>query len=139
MPVTAAYRATRQQVLAFRLDGHHLARRRPAEDLVEVAGACGVRNTPPGSALLALNARLAGITADAVDAALAENGALVEVLGMRISPWIVPTCAVATFTLGALPSDEASLRGVLTNHLSVLDRAGVSASEALDLATDAAR
>jgi hypothetical protein len=98
-----------------------------------------MRNTPPGSALPALNARMEGLTADAVDAALGEDKTLVEVLGMRISPWIVPTRDIAIFTLGALPTDEASLRGVLTNHTGALDKAGMSATDALALAVQAAQ
>jgi len=137
--VTVAHRATRDQVLRVRLDAHQLARRRPLADLVEVAAACGIRNTPPGSALLALGARMHGLTADAVDDALTEQKALVEVLGMRISPCIVPSRDLAVFTLGALPRDEASLRGVLANHTGVLDRAGMSAMEALARAVDAAQ
>ena len=129
----------RAQVLRFRLAGHQLASRRPPGDLLSVAGACGVRNTPPGSSVLALGARLTNLAPEAIDAALADQKSLVEVLGPRISPWIVPTTDLSVFTLGALPRDDASLRGVLTNHVGVLDRAGLTAADALELAVQAAQ
>jgi hypothetical protein len=137
--VAAVRRVTREQVLRFRLVGHHLGQRRPPGDLVVVAGACGIRNTPPGSAPLALGARVADLSMDAVDDALSEQKSLVEALSMRISPHIVPARDLAVFTLGALPRSEASLRVVLANHTGVLDKAGMTATEALDLATDAAQ
>jgi hypothetical protein len=138
MPMPTARRADRNQVLAFRLAGHHLVERRPKGKLVEVAGACGIRNTPPGSAPLALYARVAGLTLDAIEDALTEAKSLVEVLGMRSSPCLVPTPDVAVFTLGALPADEASIRKSLTNHLPALDKAGISATDALEQAAAAA-
>lgn len=136
--MTSALRVTREQILAFRLAGHHLIERRPPAELADVAGACGIRNTPPGSSLLALHARLADFSPVAVDRALAETRMLVEVLGMRISPHLVPTRDLALFTLGALPAQEASLRGVLNTFTARLDRAGISATDALNLATEAA-
>ena len=106
MPSTTVRTVDRDQVLAFRLNGHHLVERAPLAGLVDVAGACGIRNTPPGSAILALNARLADLTQAAVDDALADEKTLVEVLAMRVSPLLVPTSDAAVFTLGALPACE---------------------------------
>jgi hypothetical protein len=131
-------RGARDQVLAFRLHGHHLVDRRPLDDLVEVAAACGIRNTPPGSAALALHARVDRLTPAAVDRALAEERPLVEVLGMRSSPYVVPTRDAAVFTLGALPADEESLRGSMLNLAPQLDQAGISALEALNQAVEVA-
>ncbi len=132
--MTSGRHVTREHVLAFRLDGHGLSKRRPLGDLLAVAGACGIRNTPPGSAVLALHARLTGVTLDTLNRALTDEKSLVEVLSVRISPLLVPTPDAATFTLGALPGDEESLRGVLTNHVKVLDEAGISATAALERA-----
>lgn len=137
--VTNVLRATRDRVLAFRLAGHHLIERRPLRQLTDVAGACGVRNTPPGSSLLALHARVADLTPAAVDAALTDSRTLVEALGMRISPHLVPAPDLAVFTLGALPAEEASLRGALSNFTAQLDRAGLTATAALAQATEAAQ
>ena len=136
--MTTVRRATRDQVLAFRLDGHNLVNRRPPSELVEVAAACGIRNTPPGSAALALPARVADLTPAVVERALAEDKTLVEVLAMRISPHVVPARDAAVFTLGALPIEEESLRKVLANLAAGLIEAGISASEALEQAAEAA-
>jgi hypothetical protein len=137
--MTTLRRLTRAQVLAFRQDGHGLGQRQPAEALHAVAGACGVRNTPPGSAALALSARLRDLAPAALDRALAVDKTLVEVLGPRISPHVVPTADAAVFTLGALPADEASLRASLAPLAPALDAAGLTASAALEQAVDAAR
>lgn len=137
--MTDTIRATREQVLAFRLAGHNLIERRPLDRLAEVAGACGIRNTPPGSAVVAMNARLTGLTLNAFDEALGEARALVEVLAMRISPHLVPIQDVAVFTRGALPADERSARAVLSNFRANLDRAGIAAVDAIELARAAAR
>ena len=88
--MTRHHRADRDRILAFRLSGHHLVGRQPLADLEAVAGACGIRNTPPGSSLLALHARLTDLTPVALDTALTGERTLVEVLGMRISPHPVP-------------------------------------------------
>jgi hypothetical protein len=136
--MTPVRRAARDQVLAFRLDSHNLRHRRPPGALLEVAAACGVRNTPPGSAALALHARVAGLTPDAAERALAADKTLVEVLGMRSSPQVVPARDAAVFTLGALPADEASLRASLVALAPALDQAGMPATEALQRAADVA-
>jgi uncharacterized protein YcaQ len=133
------HRANRDRILAFRLSGHHLIERQPLADLVTEAGAGGMRNTPPGSSLLALHARLTDLTPAALDTALTEERTLVEVLGMRISPHLIPTSDLPVFTLGALPREEASLREVLKSFLPQLDEAGVTASDALEQAAEAAR
>lgn len=124
--------ASREQVLAFRLDGHGLNRRQPAGSLVEAAARCGIRNTPPGAAVLAAHARIEGASSAMIERAV-EDKALVEVIGMRISPVLVPRQDVAVFTLGALPGDEDSLRSVMGSP-----NQGSSLTEALELATAAA-
>ena len=40
---------TANQVLQFRLRAHHLDRKRPLSRLEDVAGACGLQNSPPGA------------------------------------------------------------------------------------------
>ena len=137
MPVTTERPATRDRVLAFRLDGHNLVRRRPSDALLDVAATCGIRNTPPGSAVLAVHARVAGLPADALECAL-DDRTLVEVLSVRISPLIVPARDAAVFTVGTLPDGEESIRSALGSVAPALREAGVSASEALRQATDAA-
>ena len=50
----------REQVLAFRLSSHHRTHRLPGTGLLEAAAVCGLQETPPGSAALALQARFSG-------------------------------------------------------------------------------
>jgi len=118
-----------EQVLAFRLDSHSLARRMPSDSLLEVAAACGLQNTPPGSAMLALHARLSNLVLDDVDRALSHHKTLLQVLSLRAAPYIVPTHDAEIFTLGVLPDDEASRRFFVFGAARALDQIGISATE----------
>lgn len=62
-----------------------------------------------------------------------------EVLSVRASPLLVPRKDFDVFTVGALPRTDDGMKAALANHKAVLEKAGVSASEALALATSAAR
>ena len=136
--MATTHTATREQVLAFRLRAHGLVERRPTAEMLAAAGGCGLRNTPPGSAVLGLGARVAGLTPDALDHALLAEKSLVEVLSLRASPLIAPVGDVPVFTLGALPTDEASMKVALVNHTKELEAAGISGLEALKLASTVA-
>lgn len=121
----------RERLLAFRLSGHDLTTRRPLTALAEVAGRCGLRNTPPGSAILGLHARATDVQPDTLERALNDDKTLVEVLGMRASPHIVPRADVRLFTRGALPQDERSLMAVLSAFAATLKRDAITATDAL--------
>jgi hypothetical protein len=127
---------SRDQVLAFRLDGHNLARRLPPGSLLPATRACGVQNTPPGSALsnatLALHARVAELTPAEVDRALEIDKTLLQVWSMRASPHVFPTGDAAVFTLGLLPEDEESLRFFIRGASPALDLVGISATEVIE-------
>lgn len=77
----------RDQVLAFRLHSHHLDSRLPVRRLTAAAGACGVQNTPSGSAALALRARVDGLGAADLERAFADRALLLvwSVRGARPS------------------------------------------------------
>lgn len=57
-----AERISKASVIAFRLAAHRLTERLDEGGLLDAAGRCGIQNSPPGSALLALHARVQGIT-----------------------------------------------------------------------------
>ncbi len=135
--MAAALRVDRERVLAFRLAGHHLARRLPPGSLVPAAAACGMRDTPPGSALLGFHARVDDVTADALDATLGDR-VLVGLYGPRGARYLVPVGDLAAFTVGALPADEASLRHPLYSGVDVLDQAGIPVARALIRLSDVA-
>ncbi|GCE51003.1 winged helix DNA-binding protein [Thermosporothrix hazakensis] len=124
--------ATRTQALAFRLSSQNLLQRKPVDSLLDVAAVCGIRNTPPGSALLAFHARLEAFSPDAL-----QHG-LLEVYSVRSSPFIVPAQDMLIFTLGALPADDASLLTQLVSLAPALQEARIPATAALEMATQAA-
>jgi hypothetical protein len=127
----AAAAVTGSQALAYRLARHHLARRLAAERLLDAAGACGVQDTPPGSAGLALHARLEGLAAGALERALAER-TLLAVWSARAAPYVVPTRDAASFTLGLLPDDEESIRHHIRGAWEHLARFRWSATELVE-------
>lgn len=99
----ADLQVTRAQVLAFRAAGHSLDRRRPRADLLDVAGLCGVQDTPPGSAEVSLAARV-DLDAPVVDDAVARKE-LVLTWSVRGAPHLFPAADFAVWTLGARPAD----------------------------------
>ncbi|GAA4741402.1 winged helix DNA-binding domain-containing protein [Gordonia alkaliphila] len=116
-----AITVTREQVIAFRARRHHLTA--PASNLASAAGACGIGDSPPGAALLALGARLPTLTAQDLDDAL-DSGALIRTWSMRGAPFLVPVADLPVFTTGVLGATEdvraQLIRGVIP-ALATLD------------------
>ncbi len=123
--------------MAFRLARHNLSRRLPADEWLKAATACGIQNTPPGSAELAFLARVADFTPEAFNRAIKIDKTLLQMWTMRISPHYFPTRDLAVFTSGLLPLDEVAIRFAIQNFVPDLDRAGISATEAYQLTTKA--
>jgi hypothetical protein len=84
----------------------HLAERLPAGSFAEAAAA-GLQDSAPRAGLLSLHARMEGVEPDSW-----EHPALAQVWGPRQAVWLVPRDAVAAFTLGRLPRDEARRRQI---------------------------
>jgi hypothetical protein len=82
-----AVEVSRRDVIAFRLGAHHLTDRLGDAGLIEAAGRCGVQNSPPGSALLALHARVANLAKQQVADAVAVDRSLLQTWCMRGSPF----------------------------------------------------
>lgn len=99
----AERRVSREQVLRFRAAAHSLDRRRPATALLDVVGACGVQDTPPGNADVSLAARLE-VHGPVVEDAVASKD-VVLTWSLRGAPHVVPPGDLAVFTLGARPAD----------------------------------
>ncbi len=123
---------TRRQALAFRLDSHHLAERLEPGSLSAAAGACGLQNTPPGAAALALHARLNNLEAQDVTQALEQDKSLLQAWSLRASPYIFPLDDWTFFTLGLLPEDEDSTRFFIYAVEAALAKTGVSAMQVVD-------
>jgi hypothetical protein len=132
MSVAHPLAVRRGDVLAFRLKSQHLTKRLSLDSLLQAAGACGIQETPPGSAVLSLHARVAGLTPDAVFEALAVEKSLVQMWSLRGAPYLFPTCDAPVFTTGLLPEDEESLRFFILGIEQALSRIGMTATEVVE-------
>lgn len=126
----------REQVIAFRLARHHLDRRAPEGALLEVA-ALGIQNSPPGSALLALGARMEGLAPADLQNALEADKSLLQYWSLRAAPYITPTADAPLFTAGLLPDDEESCLFFMRGAAEHLRRFGLGARQAVELAAAA--
>lgn len=129
---------TREQVLAYRLSGHHLDRRLAPGALAPAADACGIGNSPPTSAALALWARVAGLRPVEVEDALVRDRSLVQAWSVRGAPLVFPSAAASVFTRELEPADESELRAFLPGWVSLLDQLGMPATALVDAVTTAA-
>ena len=129
-----AERVSKREVIAFRLNAHHLAERLGEDGLLEAAGRCGIQNSPPGSALLALNARVRNLTSERVADAVAEEKDLLQSWCMRGAPFCFPTADAPVFTTGVLPPTEAAMRHLISGVEPALAKLGMSLTQAVELA-----
>jgi Winged helix DNA-binding domain len=132
-------RVRTSDVIAFRLHAHHLTTRRPADALHDVAGACGIQNSPPGSALLALHARAEGVTQERLDHLVGEEKSLLQTWCMRGSPFFFPTADAPVFTAGVLPATEEARLHLIGGVEAALSDLGLGLDEAVDRTADEIR
>ncbi len=141
-------------VVAFRLGAHHLTGRlddstrlddgagpHPADkhcddSLLTAAGRCAVQDSPPGSALLALHARVQGVTPARLSDAFTESKSLLQTWCMRGAPFCFPTTDAPVFTTGVLPPTEQAARHLLQGVAPAVDGLGLSLGEAVELTRD---
>ncbi|UQU62222.1 winged helix DNA-binding domain-containing protein [Couchioplanes caeruleus] len=128
-----ARRISKEGVIAFRLAAHHLTERLNEDGLLAAAGRCGVQNSPPGSALLALHARVRDMRQERLDHVVAEEKSLLQTWSMRGAPFFLPTADAPVFTTGVLPPTEEALRHFVLGVQQSVDRLGVSLAEAVEL------
>ncbi|NYI75984.1 winged helix DNA-binding domain-containing protein [Nocardioides panzhihuensis] len=133
-----AERLEREKVVAFRLASHHLDVRLDAEELLAAAARCGVQDSPPGSALLAFHARVEGVSADAIEAALQDRSMLLT-WSMRGAPYYLPATDADVYTTGVLPVTEDARRHFVQGVGEAVDRLDLTVTEAVDIVTPAAR
>lgn len=126
-------------VIAFRLHAHQLTGRRPAGGLLDVAGACGVQNSPPGSALLALHARVENVTQDRVDHLVGEDKSLLQTWCLRGAPFYFPTADAPVFTTGVLPPTEKARLHLIVGIDAALDQLGLGLDDLVDATADEIR
>lgn len=129
MPV----QVSRADVIAFRLAAHHLTDRLDDQFLPTAAGACGIQDSPPGSALLALHARVRNLTQDRLHRAVAEDKVLLQSWCMRGAPYCFPTSDAPVFTAGLLPPTEQAMRQLILGVGPAVDELGLSLTETVAL------
>jgi len=92
-----------------------------------------VQNSPPGSASLAMSARLQDYSQQRLDEAIAQDKDLLQTWCMRGAPYIVPTALAAVFTAGVLPPSEVSMRHFLPGLVPAVDELGMSVAQTVEL------
>lgn len=120
-----------EDVIARRMRAHGLGERVPVDRLAEVVGACGVQDSPPGAALLALHARVEGLTPEHLDRAITEDKVLVRTWAMRGAPFLVPSADAAVFTTGVLPPTERGREHLVVGVRQALRSLGMGLDEAV--------
>ncbi|CAI3799118.1 winged helix DNA-binding domain-containing protein [Pseudarthrobacter sp. MM222] len=131
MPV--ADRVSKGDVIAFRLGAHNLTERLGEGALLDAAGRCGIQNSPPGAAVLALHARVRKLTQEQVAHAVAADKSLLQTWCMRGSPFYFPAPDAPVFTTGMLPPTEEAMRHLVPGAEQALDSLGMSLIETVEM------
>jgi hypothetical protein len=128
-----ADRVLQGDVIAFRLGAHQLTERLGASGILAASGRCGIQNSPPGSALLALHARVQDLTQEQVSDAVAREKSLLQSWCMRGSPFYFPASDAPVFTTGVLPPTEEGMRHLVLGVEQALDKLGMRLTNAVEL------
>jgi hypothetical protein len=115
----------REQALAFRLAAHNLHERLPEGSARQAAAVIGLQDFPPGSAPVALAARVRGSRPE-------DLGELAIVYAWRGVAIAVPPQELAVFTTALAPPDEEAARAQIGSATEPLDEAGIGARDALE-------
>ncbi|WGY03990.1 winged helix DNA-binding domain-containing protein [Nocardioides sp. QY071] len=121
------------EVIGFRLNAHHLMHRVASGQLLTVAGRCGLQNSPPGSALLALHARVRDVTEELMHTAVADDKSLLQTWSMRGAPFLFPTRDTPLFTTGVLPPTETALGHFLPGLAQATAKLTLSIDQAVEM------
>lgn len=121
------------QLLAFRVERHNLGRRRDRDALIAVCGACGIEDSPPGSAAISLAARIDAFEATDLERALRTTKSLAKIWSVRAAPYVVPTEDSWVFTTGLRPEDEAARHAFIEGAAAHLGLFGLTATEVVEL------
>lgn len=97
---------TREQIRRFRLHTHHLDRWYNLADAVDIAGACGLQNSPPGAWESALRCRIQGFGADDAKRLLEEDKTLLQAWSFRGAPVVFPTVESDAFLSALVPGAD---------------------------------
>lgn len=117
-----------QQVIAFRVAGHGLARREGSA--LDAAASWALQDSPPGSAALAVAARAAEFEPGGLERALEHDKTLLATWNPRTALAVVPTREAASFLAALDPPDEASLHELVQRGIPDQDMSPQAAVEA---------
>ncbi len=125
-----------EQVRAFRLQAHHLDGWRPRASALEVVGACGMQNSPPGTWETALANRIEGCSsADALQLLYGERS-FMQTWSLRGAPYVFPTAEADAFLTALVP--ERGEPWIYTDGIGLaLDALEIGFGEALALVLQA--
>lgn len=120
-----------QKIRSYRLHAHHLDRRYEKMHLPELAGACGMQNTPPGAWQSALFNRVSACDLSALDALLSTEKTLLQAWSFRGAPVVFPVGESPVFLSALVP--QAGEEWIYTHGISAaLDYLGMSFEDLLD-------
>lgn len=122
---------TTEEVQWFRLFTQNLSKRLPASEYLKVSGACGLQNSPPGSAELSLLARLDNFNAQDFETAAYKEKTMLQTWSLRAAPYFYPVEEAALFTQAIKPQNEEDLRHFLSGVKEAIDKLGIEALEIL--------
>jgi hypothetical protein len=122
---------TTEEVRWFRMFKQNLSKRLSASEYLKVSGACGLQNSPPGSAELSLLARLDNFNAQDFEAAVCKEKTLLQTWSLRAAPYFYPAEEAALFTKAIKPQNEEDLRHFLPGVTEAVDILGIEALEML--------
>lgn len=127
-----------RQIRAHRLRAHHLDQKYPFSELLNIAGTCGLQNSPPGTWETAAFCRLKNCTLPQLHQALYQKKELLQAWSIRGVPLIFPTADSDVF-LSALIAQDGEEPWIYTKGIGLaLDHLGMSFSELLPLVESAA-
>lgn len=95
-----------EQIRRFWLHGHHLDQWYDRADMLEVAGACGLQNTPPGAWETAMFNRIAGCGLADMEQLLYRDKSLVQAWSYRGAPVVFPTAESEAFLSALRPEGD---------------------------------
>lgn len=121
-----------EQVRAFRLHSHHLDRVYEKSDLTELAGSCGMQNTPPGAWETSVYNRVPDCSLTELEHLLYKEKLFVQAWSLRGAPVVFPVSKSDVFLFALRP--EGDEPWIYTAGISLaLDFLQMSFNELLEL------
>lgn len=121
-----------EQIRFFRLRGHHLDRFYGLGNVVDLAGACGLQNSPPGSWETGLFNRISNCSIEDLEDLLYRDRTLLQAWSFRGAPFVFPAVESDVFLSSLLPEEGETW--IYTQGIGLaLDFLSMSFEELLEL------